>query len=131
MLDVDSETIETHLALGNLFRQRGEVERSIRIHQNLIARPSLTREQRDLALLQLGRDFYQAGLFDRCEEIFLQLKQSPEYKQVALENLLNIYQQLKDWKEAVAITEAYNRLGKVKPKRRNTFLFILQSSARR
>lgn len=118
LLDVDSETIETHLALGNLFRQRGEVERSIRIHQNLIARPSLTREQRDLALLQLGRDFYQAGLFDRCEEIFLQLKQSPEYKKVALENLLNIYQQLKDWKEAVAITEAFNRLVKVKPKRR-------------
>ena len=46
LLEVDSETIETHLALGNLFRQRGEVERAIRIHQNLIARPSLTREQR-------------------------------------------------------------------------------------
>tara|TARA_R110001583_G_scaffold26571_4_gene95762 strand:+ start:2208 stop:3371 length:1164 start_codon:yes stop_codon:yes gene_type:complete len=118
LLDVDSETIETHLALGNLFRQRGEVERSIRIHQNLIARPSLTREQRDLALLQLGKDFYQAGLFDRCEEIFVQLKQSPEYKQVALENLLNIYQQLKDWKEAVTVTEALNRLGKGKVKRR-------------
>jgi len=65
LLEVDDETIDTHLALGNLFRQRGEVERAIRIHQNLIARPSLTREQRDLALLQLGNDFYQSGLFDR------------------------------------------------------------------
>ncbi|GLS89423.1 lipopolysaccharide assembly protein B [Psychromonas marina] len=118
LLEVDNETIETHLALGNLFRQRGEVERSIRIHQNLIARPSLTREQRDLALLQLGKDFYQAGLFDRSEEIFIQLKQSPEYKQVALENLLNIYQQLKDWKEAVSVTEALNKIGKGKIKRR-------------
>jgi lipopolysaccharide biosynthesis regulator YciM len=118
LLEVDNETIETHLALGNLFRQRGEVERSIRIHQNLIARPSLTREQRDLALLQLGKDFYQAGLFDRSEEIFIQLRQSPEYKQVALEHLLNIYQQLKDWKEAISVTEALNRLGKGKTKRR-------------
>jgi len=118
LLEVDNETIETHLALGNLFRQRGEVERSIRIHQNLIARPSLTREQRDLALLQLGRDFYQAGLFDRSEEIFVQLKQSPEYKQVALENLLSIYQQLKDWKEAVIVTETLNKLSKGKAKRR-------------
>lgn len=118
LLEVDSETIETHLALGNLFRQRGEVERSIRIHQNLIARPSLTREQRDLALLQLGKDFYQAGLFDRSEEIFIQLKQSPEYMQVALENLLSIYQQLKDWKEAVNVTETLHKISKGKTKRR-------------
>ncbi|MEI6896948.1 MAG: lipopolysaccharide assembly protein LapB [Psychromonas sp.] len=118
LLEVDNETIETHLALGNLFRQRGEVERSIRIHQNLIARPSLTREQRDLALLQLGKDFYQAGLFDRSEEIFLQLKQSPEYKQVALENLLSIYQQLKDWQEAVSTTETLNKIMKGKGNQR-------------
>ena len=118
LLEVDSETIETHLALGNLFRQRGEVERSIRIHQNLIARPSLTREQRDLAMLQLGKDFYQAGLFDRSEEIFVQLRLSPEYNQDALENLLRIYQQLKDWKEAVAIAEALNKISKGKGKPR-------------
>ena len=43
MLEVDSETVETHLALGNLFRRRGEVDRAIRIHQNLIARPTLNR----------------------------------------------------------------------------------------
>lgn len=118
LLEVDNETIETHLALGNLFRQRGEVERAIRIHQNLIARPSLTLEQRDLALLQLGKDFYQAGLFDRSEEIFVQLKGSPEYQEVALENLLLIHQQLKDWEEAVAVAELLNKLSKGKTNRR-------------
>lgn len=114
LLEVDSETIETHLALGNLFRQRGEVERAIRIHQNLIARPALTREQRDLALLQLGKDFYQSGLFDRSMDIFIKLKESPEYQQVALENLLKIYQQLKDWQEAVSVAESLNKLCKQK-----------------
>lgn len=109
LLEVDDDTIETHLALGNLFRQRGEVDRAIRIHQNLIARPSLTREQRDLALWQLGKDFYQAGLFDRSEDVFLQLKESPEYKVVALENLLNIYQQLQDWQEAVTVAEILHK----------------------
>jgi len=112
LLDVDDETIETHLALGNLFRQNGEVDRAIRIHQNLIARPSLTMEQRDLAMFQLGKDFYQAGLFDRSEETFIQLKESPEYRQVALENLLLIYQQLKEWKEAIHCTEQLGKLGK-------------------
>lgn len=118
LLDVDDETIETHLALGNLFRQSGEVDRAIRIHQNLIARPSLTIEQRDLAMMQLGKDFYQAGLFDRSEETFIQLKESPEYKQIALEKLLLIYQQLKDWKAAIAVTEQLNKLGKAHAKPR-------------
>lgn len=118
LLDVDDDTIETHLALGNLFRQNGEVDRAIRIHQNLIARPSLTLEQRDLAMLQLGKDFYQSGLFDRSEEIFIQLKQSPEYKLVALENLLTIYQQLKDWQEAVNCTEQMNKMGNSQAKPR-------------
>ncbi|RBW47429.1 lipopolysaccharide assembly protein LapB [Psychromonas sp. B3M02] len=118
LLDVDDETIETHLALGNLFRQNGEVDRAIRIHQNLIARPSLTLEQRDLAMLQLGKDFYQSGLFDRSEETFIQLKESPEYRQVALENLLLIYQQLKDWQEAINCTEQMDKVGKSQAKPR-------------
>ncbi|MCT7656504.1 hypothetical protein MBH78_21460 [Oceanimonas sp. NS1] len=62
LLQVDSETIETHLALGNLFRTRGEVDRAIRIHQNLIARTNLSLEQRHLAMLELARDFFAAGL---------------------------------------------------------------------
>src|SRR5688572_22702476 len=57
MLEVDSETVETHLALGNLFRRRGEVDRAIRIHQNLIARPHLDKQYRLLALLSLGQDY--------------------------------------------------------------------------
>jgi len=118
LLDVDDETIETHLALGNLFRQNGEVDRAIRIHQNLIARPSLTIEQRDLAMLQLGKDFYQSGLFDRSEETFIQLKESPEYRQVALENLLLIYQQLKDWQEAINCIEQMDKIGKSQAKPR-------------
>ena len=73
MLEVDSETVETHLALGNLFRRRGEVDRAIRIHQNLIARPNLNREQRALALLELGMDYMKSGLLDRAESLFNEL----------------------------------------------------------
>src|SRR5476651_899383 len=56
LLQVDSDTVETHLALGSLFRRRGEVDRAIRIHQNLIARPQLSQQQRVEALMALGRD---------------------------------------------------------------------------
>lgn len=105
LLQVDSETIETHLALGNLFRSRGEVDRAIRIHQNLVARPNLLWEQRHLAMLELARDFLAAGLLDRAEHILLELKRDPDYEEEALSQLLLIYQQLKDWQQAISIAE--------------------------
>ncbi|WP_375055016.1 lipopolysaccharide assembly protein LapB [Zobellella sp. DQSA1] len=105
LLQVDSETIETHLALGNLFRSRGEVDRAIRIHQNLIARPNLLLEQRHLAMLELARDFLAAGLLDRAEHILEELKDDPDYEEEALGQLMQIYQQLRDWEKAIVVAE--------------------------
>ncbi len=103
MLEVDSETIETHLALGNLFRRRGEVDRAIRIHQNLIARPTLNIEQRAHALLELGMDYMRSGLLDRAEGLFLELVNSGLYLNQAYAELLKIYQQERDWENAISI----------------------------
>ncbi|MFP5345022.1 MAG: lipopolysaccharide assembly protein LapB, partial [Gammaproteobacteria bacterium] len=102
MVEVDSETVETHLALGSLFRRRGEVERAIRIHQNLIARPTLSLQQRSQALLELGQDYLRAGLLDRAESLFQELIEKNEHVGNALHLLLDIYQQEKDWRQAIA-----------------------------
>ena len=91
MLDVNSETVETHLALGSLFRRRGEVDRAIRIHQNLIARPTLTAEQRMQALNELGQDYMRAGLLDRAEALFNELIESGPHTINALHQLMDIY----------------------------------------
>ncbi|MDZ7662770.1 lipopolysaccharide assembly protein LapB [Thiohalophilus sp.] len=101
MLDVNSETVETHLALGSLFRRRGEVDRAIRIHQNLIARPTLNKSQRALALFELGQDYMRAGLLDRAESLFGELVDSAPHSEAALRHLVEIYQQEKDWGDAV------------------------------
>lgn len=106
MLEVDADTIETHLALGNLFRRRGEVERAIRIHQNLIARPALSREQRAQAVLELAQDYMRSGLYDRAEQLLLELKQSRQYVVPVLRNLVKIYQQEKDWDACLKTIEA-------------------------
>lgn len=103
MVEVDSDTVETHLALGNLFRRRGEVDRAIRIHQNLIARPTLNRDQRAQALLELGEDYMKAGLFDRAENLFLELTELNAHTERALRHLLDIYQQEQDWEKAIEI----------------------------
>lgn len=110
MLEVDSETVETHLALGNLFRRRGEVERAIRIHQNLIARPALTREQRGQALLELGQDYMRAGLFDRAESLFKELREMRLHLRQALTNLQIIYEQEKDWQACLEIVDELSPL---------------------
>lgn len=101
LLEVDTDTVEMHLALGNLFRRRGEVDRAIRVHQNLIARPQLSRGYRAQALSALGQDYLSAGVLDRAERLFIELTELGENHQTSLRFLLNIYQQEKDWEKAI------------------------------
>lgn len=112
LLQVDNETIDTHLALGNLFRSRGEVDRAIRIHQNLISRSSLTIDQKNLALQQLAKDYMAAGFLDRAEKIFEQLIEEPEHKEAALQQLVSIYQQTREWHKAIDYAYALVKLGR-------------------
>lgn len=99
---VDSQTVELHFALGNLFRRRGETERAIRMHQNLIDREDLDEAVRLHALSELGQDYLKAGLLDRAEEIFNKLLGST-FDGEAKGNLLEIYQIEKEWLKAIDI----------------------------
>lgn len=110
MLEVDSETVETHLALGSLFRRRGEVDRAIRIHQNLIARPTLDSEYRSQALLELGLDYMKLGILDRAEGLFSELVASDNFSTQAYTHLLDIYQQERDWDKAIATVKKLETL---------------------
>jgi lipopolysaccharide biosynthesis regulator YciM len=101
MVRVDDRTIETHFALGSLFRRRGEIDRAIRIHQNIIARPDLASEQRDQALYSLAKDYLKAGLLDRAEKMFVRLSQGSRYQVEALEKLCRIYEQEHEWQRAI------------------------------
>lgn len=106
---IDPETVELHFALGSLFRRRGETDRAIRVHQNLIERDAssqqLNEEQRLHALSELGQDYLKAGLLDRAEEIFLKLRGTARDEE-ALKFLLEIYQQEKEWGKAISVAQA-------------------------
>lgn len=112
MLEVDSDTVETHLAVGKLFRKRGEVDRAIRIHQNLIARPNLERTYREQSLLELGTDYLSAGMLDRAEKIFHELVEAKSHSAQALRLLIDIYQQEKDWDNAIVSSKKYEQVTK-------------------
>ena len=99
---VDPQTVELHFALGSLFRRRGETERAIRMHQNLVERDDLPQDLKLQALAELGQDYLKAGLLDRAEEVFEKLRDSSMAEE-AKRNLLEIYQLEKDWAKAVVI----------------------------
>lgn len=101
LAEVNRDTIETHLALGNLFRRRGEVDRAIRVHQHLIARPTLQPEEKTVALLELGEDYMRAGLLDRAETLFTDLVAMDALAPSALRHLISIYQHERDWTKAI------------------------------
>ena len=99
---VDPHTIELHFALGSLFRRRGETERAIRMHQNVLERDDLPQDLKLQAMAELGQDYLKAGLLDRAEEVFDKLRESDMVKE-AKRNLLEIYQLEKDWMKAITI----------------------------
>lgn len=109
VLEIDSETVEMHLALGNLFRRRGEIERATRIHQNLIARPNLNKLQREQALFELGQDYFKAGLLDRAESLFIELLEVDHHSEQAFVHLLQIYEQEKEWEKGIAVARRLAR----------------------
>lgn len=110
VVQLDPETIELHFALGSLFRRRGETERAIRMHQNLLNRPDLPDDQRLHAMFELGIDYLKAGLLDRAEESFRKLE-STTYAVDAQRHLLEIFEIEKEWKQAIGVAEALQHAG--------------------
>lgn len=98
-------SIEIHFALANLYKRRGEVERAIRIHQHLIAKPTLDRALHNRALYELALDYLKAGLFDRAEALFIELRNDRQLGEHSSHQLLIIYRQEKEWEQAAAICE--------------------------
>jgi lipopolysaccharide biosynthesis regulator YciM len=111
VVKVDPQTIDLHFALGSLFRRQGEIDRAIRMHQNLLDRPDLPADRRTTATFELAQDFHRAGLLDRAEELFNRLNGTP-YEHPSLSHLISIYETEKDWPKAVAATRRMETLSK-------------------
>ncbi|PJE79596.1 Lipopolysaccharide assembly protein B [invertebrate metagenome] len=110
--DTDTDTVDTYLALGHFFCKRGEVDKSIQIHQDLLARTSLTSEQSEKVQLALSQDYLSAGLFDRAEAMLRELvDRNPSASEEVLHTLSCIYEQEKEWGKAIKIAERLKSYG--------------------
>lgn len=105
-----SETFEPQLALGNLYRRKGEVDKAIKLHQSLISQPNLPENYRTKALLAMGKDYMSAGLLDRAEVLFTELVEIEAYTPEALHSLCDVYQQEQDWVEAIKAATRFEKV---------------------
>jgi lipopolysaccharide assembly protein B len=104
VVKVDPQTVELHFALGSLFRRRGEVDRALRMHHNLVDRADLDDDKRQQAIFELAQDYLKAGILDRAESLFRELE-STSYGKQSLEFLLELFQKEHDWLKAIAVTQ--------------------------
>ena len=107
----DDETIDTHFALGSLYRRRGEVDRAILVHQHLVERPGIDPRYRDAAKAELARDYVRAGLYDRAEKLLLELAENGRDPVAALALLVRIHELQHDWAQAAAVHERLRATG--------------------
>ncbi len=111
-LNSSDPTFETRLALGNLLRQRGESDKAIALHEKMTADSSLDEAERELASLELAKDFLTAGVFNRAEELLLQLISIPRQRSESARLLLRVYEREADFKAAIDIaTKFMDELG--------------------
>ena len=110
--ELDGDTVETHFALGSLYRRRGEVDRAIRIHQNIINRGTLEAQQREQAMYALAQDYLRAGLLDRAEKNLEELAKAGSHRMAAMRDLIRIYEVERDWPRAIALHDELSRVGR-------------------
>ncbi|MGV6860038.1 MAG: hypothetical protein ACWA5X_13830 [bacterium] len=126
LVDVDEDTVETHIVLGSLFRGRGEVDRAIRVHQNIIARPAIPAGLKNQALLQLGIDYFKAGLLDRAENIFDQLSDADSKDPLLYEYQCKMFEQEQEWGRAIESVNKLVKFGNTDQTRRLSHYFCEQ-----
>jgi len=110
IIEVDEDTIQTHLALGVLFRRQGKIDKAIKLHENIISKPDLEENYYFQTLNELGENYYAAGIYDKAEDIFLKLKEIKDHKISSLEKLIRIYEYLCQWEQALRNLEELSKV---------------------
>ncbi|HDZ45759.1 hypothetical protein LCGC14_0191710 [marine sediment metagenome] len=108
VLSVNSDTVDTHIALGKLFRLRGEADKAVNIHQNLLARPALSQYTNEQIQLELARDFMALGVHDRAQRLLHTLIESSSddhHRYAAKQLLVDLLEREKAWQQALDVIQ--------------------------
>lgn len=109
-LNSKDPSFDSSLALGNLFRQRGEIDKAIMMHEKMASSESLDESENELSKLELSKDFIVAGLLDRAENILLDLVEIPRQSKEAAKQLLSVYEKEQDYQKALDVANKYSQI---------------------
>ncbi len=107
--------IEPYFALGALFRNRGEWERAIRVHQAIDLREGASKRIRLRARFELGLDFRVAGMPRRATRAMEDCIGQDARHEGALRSLCGLYEEQGRYAEAA---DAWKRLHKLQGEQR-------------
>ena len=125
---VDTDALEIHLILGNVYRERGQVSRAIQVHQSLLQRQKLTRLEHAYVMLCLGLDFKRGGFVDRAVEAFKEARRLDPSNAYALLHLEKVYEEQRQWDEAARVRqELLTMAGPESPARSQAVLAFLEN----
>jgi len=110
IIEIDDETIQTHLALGVLFRRQGKIDKAIKLHENILNKPDLDETYYYQTLYELGENYFTAGIYDKAESVFNKLKTIDEQKVVCLEKLITINEYMSQWEKALENLEELKKI---------------------
>ena len=105
LIEIDDETIQTHLALGVLFRKQGRVDKAIQLHEYILSKDDLPENHYYQTLFELGENYFSAGIYNKSEDIFLKLKEHDNHKEDALNKLIIINEYYGEWEKALNYLE--------------------------
>jgi lipopolysaccharide biosynthesis regulator YciM len=111
-VQVNSETIETYVALGNLFRAKGEIDRAIRIRQSIILREKVDSETKLQALFDMGMDYKQGGFLQRAISTFEEVIRRAPKRLDSFRELEALCEATRDWQRAYNLQKEICKLSK-------------------
>jgi lipopolysaccharide biosynthesis regulator YciM len=97
---VDSENIDAYIKIGIILRNEGLYNNAIRVHKDLLLRANLEDDERIEIKKNLALDYWQAGLPDKAEGYFNELRSNKSLFEWVTPYLLKIYEEKNDWVNA-------------------------------
>ncbi len=106
-LNIDTNLIDGYIRLGNLFRKKGDIERAIKVHQSLTARPTLKKDEEKKVYLSLAHDYLQSNRPNKAISFLREILKIDRTDRIARDLLLKIYEDLQNYQDCIAICEEY------------------------
>ncbi len=99
----DSENIDAYIRIGELMRKKGQHQKAVQIHRQLLLRKNLDSNVIALIWKCLASDFISAKKFNMADEILQKIAKEPAFKKWAKEKMLEVFEKSNQWEKAFEI----------------------------